>query len=377
MDSSPCPILLLDGGLGTTLESPPYKVKFSTSTPLWSSHLLIEAPEAILAVQTDFVKAGCDVLLTATYQASYEGFAVTKREHNQSPPPPPGEPIQRNQGYDRTEASMYMRKAVDISREALLQSSDPDKPRQVALSLGAYGACMIPSQEYTGNYKPAALRTVEGLQNWHLERLGAFSESPVTWGKIDLIAFETIPVLSEIHAARQVISEVQLLDKKWYISCVFPNEDLRLPDGSSVEEVARAMLQDGKKKLPKPWGIGINCTKVKKLERLIDLFEDAVGKMEEEERGGKSHDEAKEQRPWLVLYPDGATHLVYNTSTQEWQPKDERANHDQRKWDEEVFQIVKQTQERGFWRGLLVGGCCKTSPEDISSLRARLNDTRA
>jgi len=24
---------------------------------------------------------------------------------------------------------------------------------------------------------------------------------------------------------------------------------------------------------------------------------------------------------WLVLYPDGATNLVYNTSTQEWEPQ--------------------------------------------------------
>ena len=77
MPSSYCPILLLDGGLGTTLESAPYDFHFSSSTPLWSSHLLISSPDTILAAQKDFVKAGCDVLLTATYQASFKGFVAT------------------------------------------------------------------------------------------------------------------------------------------------------------------------------------------------------------------------------------------------------------------------------------------------------------
>ena len=374
MPSSDCPILLLDGGLGTTLESSPYNVKFSISTPLWSSHLLVHAPDTILAAQTDFVKAGCDVLLTATYQASYEGFAATKRVHDPSPAPASNEPTQQGQGYERTEASLYMRKAVDIAREALPRSSDPDKPKLVALSLGAYGACMIPSQEYTGRYEPAALRTVEGLQTWHRERLDAFTSFPETWGKIDVIVFETIPVLNEIHAARQVMNKVQLTGKKWYISCVFPNEDLRLPDGSKVEEVARAMLQDGEEELTKPWGVGINCTKIDKLEHLIGSFETAITKIrEEQEKMGKSPHEAQRQQPWLVLYPDGAINLVYNTSTKEWEPKDGTANSKQRRWDEEVFQIVKKTQARRFWSGLMVGGCCKTSPKDISSLRERLD----
>jgi len=371
MTSSLCPVLLLDGGLGTTLESPPYNVKFSALNPLWSSHLLINAPDTILAAQTDFVKAGCDVLLTATYQASYEGFAVTKRKHNQSPAPAPSESNPQNQEYDRVEASEYMRQAVAISREALQRAPESSQPRLVALSLGAYGACMIPSQEYTGKYKPADLQTVEGLRKWHQERLDAFTASPETWGKIDLVAFETIPVLNEIHAARQVMSETPLADKKWYISCVFPNEDSRLPDGSTVEEAVRAMLQDEKQRLPRPWGIGINCTKVRKLEGLIDRFEAAITKIrEEQESEEKSADEG--QRPWLVLYPDGATNLVYNTSTQKWESKDVAAIVD-RRWDEDFFQIVQKTQERGFWKGLLVGGCCKTSPKDISSLRARVN----
>ena len=73
------PILLLDGGLGTCLESAPYDVHFSSDTPLWSSHLLASSPKTLLEVHKAYAAAGADVLLTATYQASYEGFAATPR----------------------------------------------------------------------------------------------------------------------------------------------------------------------------------------------------------------------------------------------------------------------------------------------------------
>ena len=73
------PILLLDGGLGTTLEEE-HGVQFSSATPLWSSHLLMSAPETLLEVQENFARAGADILLTATYQASFQGFRMTPQQ---------------------------------------------------------------------------------------------------------------------------------------------------------------------------------------------------------------------------------------------------------------------------------------------------------
>ncbi|KAG4429146.1 hypothetical protein IFR05_015375, partial [Cadophora sp. M221] len=70
------PITLLDGGLGTTLADQ-HSYEFSPSNTLWSSLLLLTSPSLLVAVQTAFVDAGVDILLTATYQASYEGFART------------------------------------------------------------------------------------------------------------------------------------------------------------------------------------------------------------------------------------------------------------------------------------------------------------
>ncbi|VUC33016.1 unnamed protein product, partial [Clonostachys rosea] len=70
-------IKILDGGLGTSLETD-FAVKFSHSTPLWSSHLLVSDPETLLQCQSNFGRVPVDVLLTATYQVSIQGFADTK-----------------------------------------------------------------------------------------------------------------------------------------------------------------------------------------------------------------------------------------------------------------------------------------------------------
>jgi homocysteine S-methyltransferase len=230
-----CPLLFLDGGLGTTLEEE-HHIHFSSATPLWSSHLLISSPETLLKTQTDFARAGADVLLTATYQASFEGFSGTPRETQQQTQ------IDNRTGYNRIEAAKYMRSAVDISRTAFRDVGR--LTGLVALSLGAYGATMIPSQEYTGKY-PKELSDSKGLYNFHLDRITCFVEDEATWNSIDLVAFETLPRLAEIEAVRMVMETVntRILPKEFWISCVFPNDD-KLPDGSNISEMVAAMLSE-------------------------------------------------------------------------------------------------------------------------------------
>lgn len=228
-------LLFLDGGLGTTLEEE-HAVVFSSATPLWSSHLLISSPETLLKTQTDFARAGADVLLTATYQASFEGFSRTPREphlHDQ---------LDDRTGYNRVEATRYMRSAVDLSRTAFRDAGK--STGLVALSLGAYGATMVPSQEYTGKY-PQELMVSQGLYGFHLDRIACFVEDEPTWRSIDLVAFETLPRLAEVEAARMVMETVtrRTTPKEFWISCVFPDGD-ELPDGSNISQIVAAMLSE-------------------------------------------------------------------------------------------------------------------------------------
>lgn len=39
-----------------------------------------------------------------------------------------------------------------------------------------------------------------------------------------------------------------------------------------------------------------------------------------------------------------------------------------------MFEIVQATKERGLWRAIIVGGCCKTVPEDIRKLKQRIDN---
>lgn len=285
---SDSPITFLDGGLGTSLEDK-YGVKFSNiTTPLWSSDPVITAPETLLACQRDFGLAPVDVIETATYQTSIHGFAATKTE-------------QWPNGIDRASIPRFLKDAVDIADKA---RGKPDA--KVALSLGPYGSTMVPGQEYSGAYDQDH-DSEESLLAWWTERLSLFN-GPNIMDRISYVACETLPRLDEISAVRKAVKD--FTSTPCWVACVFPGEDDNLPDGSSIDQVVDAMLIPNASKV-QPWGIGINCTKIHKLESLITKFENAITRLVQHGR--------LTSWPALVLYPDGTNGEVYNTTTQKWE----------------------------------------------------------
>ena len=345
------PILILDGGLGTTLEDE-YQVAFSSAeTPTWSSHLLISSPETLSRAHRSFVEAGADIILTATYQASFDGFCRTHQHDVEA------REVKGKRCYSQEEAKEIMRSAVFLARDAF-----GSRKKLVALSLGAYGATTIPSTEYTGNYPPQ-MSDRFALERWHAQRVMAFEGHQQTWHEIDLVAFETLPKVDEIHAVREAMSLLSR-QKPFWISCVFPNDDDKLPDGSEVSDVIRAMLGQRPSTPsvmshpPVPMGVGINCTKLQKLKGLIRKYENAAAFM-------------PMPLPHLVIYPDGALDSRYDATSQQWVTHKNPAT--MMKWDEEMFNMVREVQTRNKWAGIIVGGCCKTQPHNIAQLRKRLD----
>ncbi|PWY88915.1 homocysteine S-methyltransferase [Aspergillus heteromorphus CBS 117.55] len=348
--TTPTPILILDGGLGTSLQDHYSQTFSSSATPLWSSHLMISSPDTLLSCQRDFTTtASVDVLLTATYQVSVAGFQRTKT---------PAHPA----GIARPEIAPYLRTALSVADQAVQGTK-----AKIALSLGPYGATMIPGQEYSGDYDEGHAGE-EALAAWHTERLGLFTEAFQGQGqelrdRVQYIALETLPRLDEVRAVRRAVTSAgeQTQGIPFWVACVFPKEDEdALPDGSSVEQVVEAALlpEDG---AATPWGIGINCTKVHKLPRLVGLFAQAVERLRAE---GRIAD-----RPALVLYPDGTQGEVYNTTTQTWEKKldlGEKAY--SRPWEVQLAQVVNDTVATGQFSAVLVGGCCKASYNDIKRL---------
>lgn len=349
-------ILILDGGLGTSLEQN-HGCTFGHDTPLWSADLLVSDPARLRRCQADFGRVPVDILLTATYQVSVAGFAATR------------DPDGGSHGIPRARIPHYIDAAVRIGREAL--GDKAAQAARLALSVGPYGACMVPSQEYSGRYDDAH-STQEALVEWHADRLALFAAVEDVQARVDYVALETVPRVDEIVAMRRALAATPALSPlPYWISCLFPGpgpgEDACLPDGRSVEAALRAMLDPAA--APPPWGVGVNCTKVHKLDGLLRRYEEAVGKLLREG--------VARAWPALVLYPDGTNGEVYNTTTQTWErPVAEGAAEGEGEgrmpWAKQLAEVVRATRSRGSWRQIVVGGCCMAGPEDIAALRAEL-----
>ncbi len=147
--------VVLDGGLATALEARGHDL----GDALWSARLLADDPDAIVAVHRAYFRAGADVATTASYQASFDGFAA--------------------RGVDRAQADRLLRRSVALARRARDGSADDGRRRWVAASVGPYGASLADGSEYRGRYG----RSVAALAAWHRPRLDvlvdALAGSPV------------------------------------------------------------------------------------------------------------------------------------------------------------------------------------------------------
>src|SRR5262249_5085665 len=118
-------VLLADGGLATALEARGHDL----SDRLWSARLLADAPSEIVEVHRAVFRAGAVIATTASYQASFEGFAA--------------------RGIGRAEAGELMRRGVRMAKAARAELP-ADRPRWVAASVGPYGAALADGSEYRG-----------------------------------------------------------------------------------------------------------------------------------------------------------------------------------------------------------------------------------
>ena len=207
-------------------------------------------------------------------------------------------------GYTRQEAENAMRHAVELAADAIRASPASGKAK-IALSLGAYGATLSPSQEYSGNY-PVTMSTERALRDWHAERLDVFKSEPDTWEEVQYVAFETIRIPTEILTIRQSAKDI---GKKWWVSCVVPE----VINYEEVKELARSMVQPFEQKYERPWGIGVNCTAVRKIGTIMNIFTKALVENLQD----------PQDKMWLIFYPDGTDSEIYDTQKMEWVETDE------------------------------------------------------
>src|SRR5580658_10688838 len=159
---------VLDGGMATELE----RKGFNLAGPLWSAQVLESSPEAIASVHRDYLEAGADCLLTASYQVSAEGF--------------------QQLGLGAEDAANALRSSVRIAEEVRSEYQAGSARRiWIAASLGAYGAMLHNGAEYHGNYDCS----FEELVGFHNRRIAVLART-----NADFLAFESIPSLEEAKA---------------------------------------------------------------------------------------------------------------------------------------------------------------------------------
>ncbi|WP_327133929.1 homocysteine S-methyltransferase [Streptomyces sp. NBC_01343] len=162
--------VVLDGGLSNQLA----EQGCDLSGGLWSGRVLAERPDQVEAAHAAYVRAGAEVLITASYQVGYEAFAA--------------------HGHDRAETTALLHRSVALAARA---AEAADHEVWVAASVGPYGAVLADGSEYRGRYG----LSVRELAAFHRPRIEALLAAGA-----DVLALETIPDAEEAEALLGVLA---------------------------------------------------------------------------------------------------------------------------------------------------------------------------
>ena len=222
--------MVLDGGLATQLEA----MGEDLSDPLWSARLLADGPDRIEAAHLAFYRAGARVATTASYQATFEGFAA------------------RGIGHD--DAAALLRRSVEIADDARRRAlaDGVAGPLFVAASVGPYGAMLADGSEYRGRYG----RSEAWLRDFHRERLAVLAATDA-----DVLALETIPEVEEGAALAGLLAGLPGAAAWVSFTCA---DGARLRSGAPIEEAVAAVAG-----ATGVVAVGVNCTAPEHVPELV------------------------------------------------------------------------------------------------------------
>lgn len=291
---------MLDGGLSTQLEM----LGANLEGELWTSRVLLDAPELVRQAHLDFLDAGADVIATATYQASIDGF--------------------QRAGLSAQQASELIWAAVQIAIGARDDFWADRAKREgrlrplVAASLGPYGACQHDGSEYHGNYGVSK----EELADFHRSRVALLADAGA-----DLFAFETFPSLAEARAVFDVLADFPALSAWISFSC---RDAVHVAHGEPFQECAALAAAQGQ-----IIAVGINCLAPEIVPPLL-------------------RSAGAEGLP-LAVYPNSGEY--WDAGAQQW-----------------LGQACGE-MDVAEWHRLgarLIGGCCRTTADDIGRMKSGL-----
>lgn len=227
-------------------------------------------------------------------------------------------------GFTREQAKELIVRSVRLvqqARDAFWQqkAKRAGRPQPLAAaSVGPYGAYLADGSEYRGDYRASRAE----LADFHAERLDILVAA-----EPDILACETMPLLDEALAILADLHRYPDMGAWISFSCKDPEHTC---GGDDVADCARLLDRESQVA-----AIGVNCTAPQYVADLI--------------RNIRVHT----TKP-VVVYPN--TGETYDAVTKTWHgsPTPYR-------------DFVRQWYEAG---ARLIGGCCRTTPDDIRGIAA-------
>ena len=269
---------IVDGGLSTVLD----EMGEHPSGPLWTATALVDRPEVLVEAHRRFVEAGADIVISASYQASEPG-------------------VPRDQLASTTE---------------LVRRSGA---REVACSIGPFGACLADGSEYHGRYDASW----DEVRAFHRRRLDVLVTTEPDW-----FAIETIPTAAE---AEIIVDELRQLTAAPAWVTFTCRDEVRTHGGDALSDAASAVAHAVQ-------AIGVNCTAPGLVTALLQSIDAELPKVAYPNHG----------RRWDAAHGCwiGDGELDLTSHVREWLAAGAR----------------------------FIGGCCGVGTEGIAALK-RLRDT--
>ncbi|MCP3028450.1 homocysteine S-methyltransferase [Halobacillus sp. A5] len=278
-------VLILDGALATELEA----YGCDLDDPLWSARVLLEQPELITRVHYAYFKAGADCAITASYQATVEGFA--------------------QRGIQEKEAIELIKKTVELARQARddfwQEEAGVNRPKPiVAASVGPYGAYLADGSEYVGNYGVSDKELLE----FHLPRVSALVEAGA-----DVLAFETLPFFQEAKVLASLLEK--FADTYAWLSFTLKDGE-SISDGTPLRECAKIFNAH-----PQIAAAGVNCAPIDEAANAMRVLRRYTDKP-------------------LIMYPNSGE--TYDADTNSWHGQEDCVRFDRQSeiWYEAGARLV-------------------------------------
>lgn len=228
------------------------------------------------------------------------------------------------------QATYLMAESVQLARQArgVYQQENPRAGELlVAGSVGPYGAYLADGSEYRGDY----VCSDEAFQAFHYKRI----ETLLSTG-VDLLACETFPSFPEICSLVALLRSWPEA-RAWFSFSVRDSE--HLSDGTPLREVMAVVSASSQ-----VMAVGVNCLAPARVTAVL------------------RHLHSLTSLP-LLVYPNSGEH--YDPVLKTW--------HRHGGICPTLVDYLPEWLEAG---ACLIGGCCRTTPEDIAALRLRLPQWR-